>query len=87
MRWFVLMLLGCSTEAETDEICESMCQELVQTCEYDAYPSYESCMQGCAFEREEGGQIEPQAECILQAKCDTFAIVECQHKFGAAEAE
>jgi hypothetical protein len=87
MRWFLLFVLACSTEAPTDEVCASMCQELVQTCEYDAFPSYESCMQGCAYEREAGGRIEPQTQCILMAECDTFEIVDCQHQFGAAEQE
>lgn len=85
MRPLLLLLLAaCDTEAPTDEVCQAMCQELVQTCEYDAYPSYESCMQGCAYEREQGGKIEPLSDCIVKAACDEFAIVDCQNQFGAS---
>ncbi len=85
MRWFILLFAACADEVDVDEVCQTMCQELVQTCEYDAYPSYESCMQGCAYEREQGGKIEPQSQCIVKAKCDAFEIVDCQHKYGAGE--
>ncbi len=89
MRWFVSLLFvaACTTEAEVDEICDEMCQELVMTCEYDAYPSFESCMQGCAFSREQGGNVKRYQECVTEAACDTFLIVDCEHEFGAAAAE
>ncbi len=77
-----LFALACSTEAETDEVCDTMCQELVMTCEYAAYPSYESCVQGCAFSRQEGGNVKREADCIAAAECDTFAIVDCEHQWG-----
>ena len=85
MRWLIVVLVACTGEAPTDEVCATMCQELVQTCEYDAYPSYESCMQGCAYELEQGGKIEPQSQCIVKAECDAFEIVDCQHRYGAEE--
>jgi hypothetical protein len=41
-------------------------------------------MQGCAYEREQGGKIEPLSDCIVKATCDEFAIVDCQNEFGAS---
>lgn len=88
MRWFLLAFFasGCSTDQETDEICTAMCEELVMTCEYAAYPSYESCVQGCAFSRQQGGNVKREADCVAKAECDTFAIVDCEHKWGQESA-
>jgi len=40
-------------------------------------------MQGCADELANGADIFQQEECILDADCDTFAIIECQNSFGS----
>lgn len=78
----LLLLLACGPAAEK-ETCELLCDELYQTCAYDAFPTYESCLQGCAYQRSEGADMKGQQACIEAAECDTFAILECEHDFGA----
>ena len=80
----LFLLLACAT-TEEKQTCEQLCDELVQTCEFGAYPSYESCAQGCAYQRSEGADMRGQLRCITNAACDEFAILECEHKFGAGE--
>jgi hypothetical protein len=83
----LIWLFGCAAEAEK-ETCELLCDQLYQTCEYGAYPSYDSCLQGCAFDASEGADVDGLQQCVEKAGCDTFGIVECTHKFGVdAEAE
>ena len=41
-------------------------------------------MQGCLYNADEGSDIEGQFDCVVEAACDTFAIVECEHQFGSA---
>jgi hypothetical protein len=77
-------LLGCGSP-ETS-ICQDLCVELVSNCEYAAYPSLESCLQGCGYSASEGADVDAQAECILAAECDTFAIIECEHQYGVEAA-
>jgi hypothetical protein len=79
MIMFLLLACGAAAEKET---CELLCDDVYQTCEYGAYPSYESCLQGCAYQQEEGADTRGLQKCIANAECDTFAILECEHKFG-----
>lgn len=83
----VFVALGCSTETADDATCTEMCQELVQSCEFAAYPSYESCMQGCAYARKEGGDMDAERTCILEAECDEFAVIDCEHAYGPGGTE
>jgi hypothetical protein len=85
MMLFFTLLIGCAQTEKTT--CDELCDQLYQTCEYDAYPSYESCQQGCAYSQSEGADVEGELSCVTKAGCDTFAILECEHKFGAAESE
>lgn len=85
MRIILLALglaTGCATTAEY-KACESMCKELVRTCSYEAFPTTDSCMVGCAEEAANGADVFGQEDCILDADCDTFAIVECQNSYGS----
>lgn len=87
MRVFALVSLlglvaGCTTAPDTDEVCDRMCTELVMTCEFAAYPSFDSCMAGCAYSREEGADVDHESVCITQAGCDEAAIIECEHSWG-----
>lgn len=84
---FALAASGCSTTDQTDEACDKMCVELFETCEYDAYPSYDSCMAGCAYNRDQGGDVEHEGVCITQAACDEAAIIECEHAWGPGGTE
>jgi hypothetical protein len=75
-----LVLAGCTSAEES--VCQELCIELVTNCEYAAYPSLESCQQGCAYSASEGVDVDAEAACILDAACDTFAIIECEHEYG-----
>lgn len=77
----LLMLLGCEQKVE-NQTCENICEELVFNCSYDAYPSKDSCMQGCLYKFEQGAKMERAETCIMEAECDTFEIIECEHAEG-----
>lgn len=82
---FLFMLFGCGETAEAGA-CESLCDQLVQTCEFGAYPTYESCEQGCLFDESKGADVSGLDQCITKAGCDEFGIVECTHRFGVTAA-
>lgn len=75
-----LLLLAC--KSPEDKVCTDLCDELVYTCRYDAFPSYDSCLQGCAYDGEQGANLEQEAECLAAAECDPFEVVNCQNRFG-----
>lgn len=77
----LILLTSACTEAVPPTACGQMCDELVSTCSYAAYPSMESCLQGCQFNETEGRDVAGQQECVAEAECNTFAIVECEHAF------
>ena len=75
------ILAGCTT-AVPPTPCGEMCDELVSTCSYAAYPSFESCLQGCEYEEQTNGRdVAGQQACVADAECNTFAIVECEHAY------
>jgi len=76
------LCFGCQESSEYG-ICSDVCQELYQQCEYAAFPSYESCIEGCAYNEEEGADMEDQLECFQDAECNTFEIIECENEHGA----
>ncbi len=76
------LLGGCSTSSGVTGPCDELCRELVQECGFTAYPSRESCYQGCDYNQEQGADIDAQLTCVQAAACDTFAIVECEHAHG-----
>lgn len=75
------LLLGCA-RSEVNATCEAICDELVYNCEYDAYPTRDSCVQGCLYKTEQGAKMSRAESCILNAECDTFEIIECEHAEG-----
>lgn len=75
----LLLLLGCPGEATS---CDSLCNHLVLQCGYAAFPDLDSCLQGCGYEQEQGGRIDDELRCIETASCDTFAILDCERRFG-----
>ena len=85
----LIPLLSCETSKGSPEygICADVCEELYQRCAYSAYPSYESCIEGCAYNEEEGADMESQLSCFQEAECDTFAIIECENQHGASSDE
>lgn len=86
-RWTLALLLltACGGGSATATTCEDLCKELAIECGYAAYPTFESCEQGCAYNDAEGADLDGQLDCVLDAACDTFAIVECEHAYGAVE--
>lgn len=80
----LLALVGCAPDADAEATCEAVCDELVNACGYVAYPSMDSCLQGCAWNQKEGVDMAIQRACVEDAACDTFAIVECAHDGGAS---
>jgi hypothetical protein len=77
----ILPAPGCASRAET--LCEELCDELVMSCGYEAYPSLDSCLRGCEWDIEQGADVEAERTCVLEAACDTFKVIECQHRHGA----
>lgn len=80
----LLLLLGCEEQA-VETTCDTLCAHLVTECSFDAYPSMDSCVQGCAWQAEQGGDVEGEWACIEKAGCDAFGVLECEHKFGGIE--
>ena len=88
----VTVLAGCDRgrgrgERPVWDGCEEVCNELVSICSYDAYPTEDSCVEGCTFEDDQGGEMDDLAECIGDANCDTFELLACQRAFGWASVE
>lgn len=77
-----LTLAACPKPLTQENLCEDLCFELVSDCQYEAFPSYESCMQGCAYDAEQGADVGGELQCVQAAECDTFAILECEHAYG-----
>ena len=76
----MLLLLWLACAQTTD--CESLCDELVITCKYGAFPNRDSCLEGCAYKEKQGSDISGELSCVQDAKCDTFAVLECENRFG-----
>ncbi|MEC7984003.1 MAG: hypothetical protein VX278_02495 [Myxococcota bacterium] len=79
-----LLCVGCNTVGTTSA-CYTLCQELFQTCDYAAFPTFQSCEEGCVYKQEQGADIEGQLTCIQEAECNEFAVIECEHTFGATD--
>ena len=81
------LLAACDDGASggPSEVCDDLCTALVEDCGYDAFPRFESCLQGCAWYEEEGADVAGELGCVQDAACDTFLIVECEHSFGLSE--
>lgn len=79
---FAVSMAACSSGGGGP--CSALCRELATECDYAAYPSFSSCVEGCEYAQyERGADIPAQTECVRAADCDTFAIVECEHAYGA----
>lgn len=77
----LISAFGCKDEVTLQ--CEEVCTELVINCAYEAYPDLESCQDGCLYEAEEGADIEDHLDCVTDADCDLFEIIECEHEEGS----
>ena len=77
------MLSACMTSGSGEQSnCDQMCNELLGSCEYAAFPDKMSCLEGCLYAEENNADIASQKECVLEAECDTFAIIECENTYG-----
>ncbi len=79
-----LFLPACTPEAE-QSTCDQVCEELVMTCEYAAFPDYASCQEGCLYNEERGVNTRGQLKCFTDAQCNTFAVLECEHQYEVVE--
>lgn len=77
----VALMVACGPDE--DAVCDDLCTHLVAECGYEAFPDLSSCMEGCAYEEAEGADLEDAAECMLDADCDTFEIIQCEQAHGA----
>lgn len=84
MRLVWIVLLSACGGDEASGVCEKACDILVVDCAYSAYPTMDSCMQGCEWRAKQGASMQDDLACIEEAQCDTFAIIECQHAWDAA---
>lgn len=82
----LFLLAGCPTAAKEETTCQKLCRDLITLCDYAAYPSTESCENGCEYDAENGADTTGMYTCVLESiegeDCDTFAIVECEHEYG-----
>ena len=78
----LVLLVACSGSGVASGPCDDMCRELVQSCDYAAFPDLNSCLDGCTYNEGLGADITGQTQCVLDAACDTFEIVECEHAYG-----
>lgn len=78
----LVAMAGCAPQ-DDNATCEALCSTLVTSCEFDAYPSLDSCLQGCAYEGSLGADLEKESTCIADAECDIFQVVGCQHRYGS----
>ena len=66
-----------------EQSCEDACQDLFMECGFEAFPDRSSCTMGCMYEAEQGAQIATLQECVKEADCNIFSVIECQNAFGA----
>ncbi len=78
-----LLLSACPGGTGSVTACDQLCDALVEECGYAAFPSYDSCLQGCGYNQNEGADTEAHLACVDEASCDTFGIIECENQFGA----
>ena len=81
---FTMQLVACG-DAKSSNACASLCDELVGSCHFSAFPDRDSCLNGCGYSAELGSDIPGQRDCIKSADCNTFAVLECEHAFGQVE--
>lgn len=77
----MLVLLWLAACAQPSD-CESLCDTLVITCDYAAFPSVDSCLDGCAYREKYGADISSERACVEKADCNTFDVLECENRFG-----
>ena len=76
--------LGGCGDPTSANACEDLCDELVGTCRYSAFPDRDSCLSGCGYSVELGSDIQA-AGCVESAECNTIAVFECEHAYGQVE--
>ena len=76
------LLMSCTPQGKSTSPCYNICQELVQTCEFSAYPNFTSCEEGCLYYQEQAVDIEGQYSCIQEAQCNEFDVIDCENMYG-----
>ncbi len=78
--------LGCNVDSEG--LCTDLCNELVDECQFEAFPADQpgSCYDGCMYDKaERGAAVAPLTECVLDAECDAFVILQCARAYGGSD--
>ena len=58
-----LLSVACQSEPE-NQTCEPLSDSLVKDRQFEAFPSYGSCMEGCAYNEAEGADVDAQIKCV-----------------------
>ncbi len=82
LRPLLLVLAALLTGCSKDAPCETLCRSLVMDCEYAAFPTLDSCVEGCLYDQDQGADIKGEMECMDAAACDPIGTVECAREFN-----
>jgi hypothetical protein len=80
----LLALASCASNATPVTACDQLCDELVDECDYPAFPDRTSCLEGCLYNESEGADTDAHLSCVEEAACNTFTILECENQHGAS---
>lgn len=78
----LLALASPGCDLETRNACDELCENLVRTCYFAAFPNKDSCLQGCLNDAVEGAQVLTLNACVQDAGCDLFTVMRCDLVFG-----
>ncbi|MBM4393078.1 MAG: hypothetical protein FJ090_18295 [Deltaproteobacteria bacterium] len=85
MRFLPLCLSVACWSGLEETTCDQLCEELVMTCEYAAFPDFSSCQKGCLYDEEHGANTDGMLRCVSEAECSTFDVLECEHRYEVRE--
>ncbi len=77
-----LVLVAAAVGCKKESACQTLCNTMVNDCNYSAYPSLESCVQGCNYDEQQGVDIAAESTCLDKTSCDPIGAVECARKFN-----
>ena len=63
--------------------CERTCRTLVRDCDFAAFPNLDSCIDGCSADAAAGAHVDRFDACVLEASCDTLAVMSCARRAEA----
>ena len=66
-------------------VCDATCDKLVLECGFAAFPSHQSCVEGCLIDAKLGAPVHTLEDCVSDAECDPFTVLECTRAFGGEQ--